>query len=199
MQTPTPPTKPIPPTPPTMEVKSSSIIGSDAVTSPATPTTSTSPAKSATTQATQDAKKVDGIPQSSSTKAATMEKPSSSPNQTTAVPVPLGTYNETTTATTAASDITPASKNKPASVFSFGLVFTLVLLFALSFVALHLWNNKKKKERTILDYSETNEKELLDLMNSAESTATPPLPVAMVKNKKTTSSSKIKGNFEVRI
>lgn len=196
MQTPTPPTKPTPPTPPTMEVKPSSITGGDAATSPAT---STSPAKSETTKAVQDAKKVDGIPQSSPTKSSTMEKPSSPPNQTTAAPPPLGAYNETTTATTASSDITPAAKNKPTSVFGFGLVFTLVLLFALSFVALHLWNNKKKKERTILDYSESNEKELLDLMSSAEGSATPPLPVAMVKNKKTASSSKIKGNFEVRI
>lgn len=196
MQTPTPPTKPIPPTPPTMEVKPSSIIGSDTATSPAT---STSPAKSETTKAAQDAKKVDGIPQSSPTKASTMEKTPFPPNQTTTAPPPLGAYNETTTATTAASDITPAPKNKPTSAFGFGLFFTLVLLFALSFVALHLWNNKKKKERTILDYSESNEKELLSLMNSAEGTVTPPLPVAMVKNKKTASSSKIQGNFEVRI
>lgn len=195
MQTPTPPTKPTPPTPPTMEVKPSSNTGGDA----ATLTTSTNPAKPETTKATQDAKKVDGIPQSSPTKASTMEKPNSSQNQTTAAPPLLGTYNETTTATTAASDITTPAKNKPTSVFGFGLFFTLVLLFALSFVALHLWNNKKKKERTILDYSESNEKELLDLMSSAESTATPPIPVTMVKNKKPSSSSKIKSNFEVRI
>ncbi|GMB01436.1 hypothetical protein [Pelosinus sp. IPA-1] len=195
MQTPTPPTKPTPPTPPTMEVKSSSIIGGDAATSP---TTSTNPAKSETTKSAQDAKKAEVIPQSSPTKASTSEKSSSPQSQSTASPPLLGTYNETTSATTAASDITPAQKNKPTSIFGFGLISTIVLLFALSFVALHLWNNKKKKERTILDYSESNEKELLDLINSAEGTATPPLPVAMVKNKKK-ASSKIQGNFEVRI
>jgi len=56
----------------------------------------------------------------------------------------------------------------------------------------------QQKQRTILNYSADSQQDLLNLINSSATASPSPSPqkIVQAKNK---SSSKIKGNFEVRI
>lgn len=189
MQTPTPPTRPTPPTPPTVNPKSSENSAADQPSSP--PASNSINADKSATVKTPTEGKTTSPPPATTKKAA-------SPSSTDNTPVPaqpsLGTYQETSSQTASAPTVS-TSKNKP-SPFGFGFFFSLVLLIAISLTCFRLWKNTHKKQRTILNYSADSPQDLLNLMNSAATASPSPQKIVQGKNK---SSSKIKGNFEVRI
>jgi hypothetical protein len=185
MQTPTLPTKPTPPTPPTMNSKPSSSSNTEPSTSPPTSTS-----KSQTTETPKEFKTTSAPP-------ATLER-SVSVDKNTSPPQPsLGAYQETSSQTTPAP-IAPASKKQQSPLGS-GFLFSLVLLIGIAIVCFRLWKNNQnvhKEPRTILDYSTDTSKDLLDLMNSPTGITPSSQIIVQGKNK---ASSKIKGNFEVRV
>lgn len=189
MQTPTPPTRPTPPTPPTVNPKSSENSAADQPSSP--PASNSINADKSATVKTPTEGKTTSPPPATTKKAA-------SPSSTDNTPVPaqpsLGTYQETSSQTTSTPTVS-TSKNKP-SPFGFGFFFSLVLLIAISLTCFRLWKNTHKKQRTILNYSADSPQDLLNLMNSSATASPSPQKIVQGKNK---SSSKIKGNFEVRI
>lgn len=189
MQTPTPPTRPTPPTPPSVNPKSSENSAADVPSSPPA-SNSINADKSAAVKTPAESKTTSPPP------AAT--KKAASPSSTDNTPVPaqpfLGTYQETSSQTTSAPTVS-TSKNKP-SPFGFGFFFSLVLLIAISLACFRLWKNTQQKQRTILNYSADSQQDLLNLMNSSATASPSPQKMVLIKKK---ASSKIKGNFEVRI
>ena len=189
MQTPTLPTKPTPPTPPTMNMKPPASSNTEPVTSPPISNTSSTP-KLQTTETPKEGKTANPPP-------GPLEKSVSVDKNTDPPQPPFGTYQETSSQTTAAPTV-PASKKQP-SPLGIGFLFSLVLLVAIAFVCFRLWKNNQhapKESRTILDYSTDTSNDLLDLMNSSTTITPPPQTIVKGKGK---SASKIKGNFEVRI
>lgn len=191
MQTPTLPTKPIPPTPPTMNMKPSTGSTTEPSTSTSPPISNSSSASKLQTTETPKESKTTSAPPGTLEKSVSVDKNTSPPQP------PFGTYQETSSQTTSAPTV-PASK-KQQSPLGFGFLFSLVLLVGIAFVCFRLWKknqNALKESRTILDYSTDTSNDLLDLMNSSTTITPPPQTIVQGKGK---SSSKIKGNFEVRI
>ncbi len=188
MQTPTPPIRPTPPSPPTVNPKSADNSTADVpLTSPAN---SINADKSAAVKTPAENRTTISSP------AAT--KKAASPSSTDNIPASsqpsFGTYQETASQATPAP-VVSSSKNKP-SPFGFGLIFSLALLIAIFLVCFRLWKNTYKKQRTVLNYSTDSQQDLLNLMNSSATASPSPQKIVQGNNK---SSSKIKGNFEVRI